>query len=54
MNVISEQRQELLPHAHGRFDNCHASTLIALPSGDHVPAKPELVPGGHGFEAGRW
>jgi predicted neuraminidase len=38
MNIIVQARQELLPHGHALFDNCHASTLVALPTGDLLAA----------------
>ncbi len=38
MNIIVQGRQELLPRGHGLFNNCHASTLVALPTGDLLAA----------------
>ena len=38
MKIIAEQRQNLFDPAPGLFDNCHASTLAALPSGDLLAA----------------
>lgn len=38
MNIIARDRQELLPRGHALFNNCHASTLVALPTGDLLAA----------------
>jgi len=38
MNLVTELRQELIPHGHELFNHCHGSTLVALPSGDLLAA----------------
>jgi len=42
MHIVVEQRQEVIPQGnaqgHGLFNHCHASTLVALPSGDLLAA----------------
>src|SRR4051812_44395462 len=34
MRLVSAERGCLLPHDHGLFENCHASTIVALPGGE--------------------
>jgi predicted neuraminidase len=38
MKIVLEERRELLPRSHDLFNNCHASTIAALPSGDLLAA----------------
>ncbi len=38
MHIVVEQRQEVIPHGHGLFNHCHASTLVVLPSGELLAA----------------